>query len=71
MRTRLREWRQRRGYSLRGLAERAGVHFTTIVRIEQDGMSPTLALLEKLAAALGVRLRDLLPAEKPPRKRKR
>jgi transcriptional regulator with XRE-family HTH domain len=40
------------------------VHFTTIVRVEQDAMSPTLALLEKLAGALEVRVRDLLPAEK-------
>ena len=71
MRTRLREWRERRGYSLRRLAECAGVHFTTIVRVEQDEISPTLALLEKLARALEVRVRDVLPAEKPPRRKGR
>jgi transcriptional regulator with XRE-family HTH domain len=69
MTTRLREWRQRRELSLRRLAALADVHFTTIVRIERDEMSPTLALLEKLAVALEVRVRDMLPVEKRPRRR--
>jgi transcriptional regulator with XRE-family HTH domain len=42
----LRHWRERRGYSVRELAERAGVSFVTIVRIENGHMSPTVAMLE-------------------------
>jgi transcriptional regulator with XRE-family HTH domain len=63
---RLREWRERRGYSVRELAARAGVGFGTVHRIEKDRMSPTVALLEKLAKALGIDVRDLFP---PPRRR--
>jgi transcriptional regulator with XRE-family HTH domain len=58
---RLREWRERRGLSVRGLADRAGVSFPTVWRIERGEMSPTVAMLEKLAAALGIAVRDLFP----------
>ncbi len=58
---RLREWRERRGYSVRGLAERAGVAFATVHRVEVGSMSPTVALLEKLAAALEIDVRDFFP----------
>jgi transcriptional regulator with XRE-family HTH domain len=58
---RLREWRQRRGESLYTLADKAGVHWTTVVRIEQERLSPTVATLEKLARALRIDLRDFFP----------
>ncbi len=61
----LRQWRDRRGLSLHALADKAGVHFVTIVKIEQGRMSPTVALLEKLAAGLGITVRDLFPVERP------
>ncbi len=61
MKLRLREWRLRRGDSLYTLADKAGVHFTTIVRIEQGRLSPTVAMLEKLAKALRVHITDLFP----------
>ena len=60
----LRQWRERRGLSLHNLAERAGVSYVTIVRIEQGRMSPTVALLEKLAAALEISLREFFPVER-------
>jgi transcriptional regulator with XRE-family HTH domain len=60
----LRAWRERRGYSLHALAERAGVSYVTITRIENDRMSPTVALLEKLAMALGISVRELFPVER-------
>ena len=66
MQLRLREWRERRGLSVRQLAERAGVGFATVHRIEVERMSPTIAMLEKLALALEIDLRDFLPA---PRRR--
>lgn len=61
MTVRLREWRQRRGESLYTLADKAGVHWTTIVRIEQGRLSPTVTTLEKLARALRIDLRDFFP----------
>ena len=54
----LRHWRERRGYSVRGLAKRAGVGFVSVSRIEMGRMSPTVAMLEKLARALGIDVRD-------------
>ena len=69
MRVRLREWRDRRGESLYTLAEKSGVHFVTISRIEQGRMSPTVALLEKLAPSLGITVRDFFPVERPKARR--
>lgn len=65
----LRQWRERRGLSLHKLAEKAGVSYVTIVRIEQGRMSPTVALLEKLAAALGISVREFFPVERARRRR--
>jgi transcriptional regulator with XRE-family HTH domain len=64
---RLRDWRERRGLSLRALAERAGVGYVTVWRIEHGELSPTVAMLEKLARALDVHLTDLFP--KPSKRR--
>jgi transcriptional regulator with XRE-family HTH domain len=61
----LRHWRERRGYSVRELGRRAGISYVTIVRIENDHTSPTVAMLEKLAQALGIRVRDFFPTAKP------
>jgi transcriptional regulator with XRE-family HTH domain len=58
----LRHWREQRGYSVRGLAKRAGVGYVTIVRIENGHMSPTVTMLEKLAKALKVHITELFPA---------
>jgi transcriptional regulator with XRE-family HTH domain len=70
---RLREWRDKRGESLYTLAEKSGVHFVTISRIEQGHLSPTVATLEKLAKGLGIRVRDFFPTEElaATRRRKR
>jgi len=54
----LRHWRAKRGYSVRELANRAGVGYVTVVRIENDQTSPTVAMLERLAKALGIEVRD-------------
>ena len=58
----LRHWRERRGYSVRELARRARVGFVTVSRIENGRMSPTVAMLEKLARALGISVRDFFPS---------
>ena len=66
----LRHWRERRGYSVRELARRAGVTYVTVVRIEHRQVSPTVMMLEKLAKALNVHIADFfLPLPRPRRKR--
>ena len=64
MPTLLRHWREKRGLSVRQLGELTGVSFVTIVRIENGRMSPTVALLEKLAKGLGIGVREFFPVEK-------
>lgn len=65
----LRSWRDRRGLSLHELADKAGVSYVTIARIESERMSPTVSTLEKLAQALGITVRDFFPREKPRKRR--
>jgi transcriptional regulator with XRE-family HTH domain len=65
---RLREWRERRGLSVRGLADRAGVSFPTVWRIEAGKLSPTVAMLDKLAEALGIAVQDFFPPSRPRRR---
>lgn len=64
----LRHWRERRGYSVRGLARVAGVGYVTIVRIENERLSPTVAMLEKLARALRISVRDFFPQKRKARR---
>lgn len=65
----LRQWRDRRGWSLRELGERAGVSYVTIHKIEAGTLSPTVATLEKLAAALKIAVRDFFPAKRRTRRK--
>jgi transcriptional regulator with XRE-family HTH domain len=60
----LRYWRERRGFSVRELAKRARVGFVTVSRIENDRMSPTVAMLEKLAKALEIDVREFFHTSK-------
>ena len=48
--------REELGWSQRQLAERAGMTQPGVARFESGGTTPTLPLLERLAAALGLRL---------------
>lgn len=68
---RLKEWRERRGLSMRALAARAGVSYPTVARIEGGHMSPTVSLLEKLAGALEIPVRDFFPTKRRPQSRRR
>jgi transcriptional regulator with XRE-family HTH domain len=67
----LRHWRERRGYSTRELAARAKVGFVTISRIENGHLSPTVAMLERLARALDMGVRDFFPVERQTRRKRR
>jgi XRE family transcriptional regulator, regulator of sulfur utilization len=57
---RLKSERQRRGLSLRTLAERTGFSASFLSQLELDQTSPSLASLAKLAQTLGVSLSSLL-----------
>ena len=67
----LQHWRKRRGLTLRALGEKSGVPYPSIQRIEAGLMSPTVATLDKLAAALDITVRELFPTERPRPRRKR
>ncbi len=54
--TLVREARRDAGLSLRALAERADVSFTTVFRIEHGEVDPTTGTLRKLLGALGPEL---------------
>lgn len=55
---------------MRELARRAGVGFVSVSRIENDRMSPTVAMLEKLARALGINVRDFFRATERTKRRR-
>ena len=58
---RVKEFRNQKGWSQQKLAEKTGLSFNTITKIEQGvGNSPTLKTLLKLADAFGVTLDELM-----------
>lgn len=52
--TNLRRLRQERGLSQEGFAHEAGLHRTYVSDIERGARNPTITVVEKLAASLGV-----------------
>ena len=56
---RLKKVRVEKGLSIRALADRCGIGFATVYRIEAGRPTPRFATLEKLAKALGVSVRAL------------
>ncbi|MGQ9658142.1 MAG: helix-turn-helix domain-containing protein [Fimbriimonadales bacterium] len=63
---RLREIRQRMGFSLQEVASRAGVGVSTLSAIEQGDSSPNLRTLHAVAKALEIPLEALLRTEENP-----
>jgi transcriptional regulator with XRE-family HTH domain len=57
----IREHAQRQKISLNKLADFAGISRRHLSRVLSSEQSPTVATLEKIAAALDVGVRDLLP----------
>lgn len=57
---RLREFRIERGLSQERLGSLAGVHRTYIGMLERAEKNITLANMEKIAKALGIKVRDLV-----------
>ena len=63
---RLREVRRQRGLTQKELAERADLTETYLSRLESVGAAPGIDLVDRLAAALGTTVHDLLPIADPP-----
>ena len=54
MQTRLRDWREKRGLSLRTLGELSGVHYVSLVKLEGGKAGPsTLNPLEAVSGITG------------------
>ena len=62
--TKLRYYREQQGFSLRGLAQKAGVHYVSLVRLEAGTFDPRLSTLRKLAQALNVSVCELIDQPK-------
>lgn len=60
---RLKSLRMESGLTLRRLAEKSGVAFTTIQKIESNSISPTIGILMKIARGLDVKMTALLEEE--------
>lgn len=52
----LKALREKKGYSLRKLADEADVDFSQIHRIEKGETNPTIALVKSIADVLGVKM---------------
>jgi len=62
---RVKEYRKRKEWTQQKLAEKTGLSFNTITKIEQGiGDSPTLKTLLKLSEALEIGLDELVGREK-------
>lgn len=66
----LREVREEAGISQEKLAELAGLHRTYVSSVERGKNNISLVNIEKLALALGVSMRDLMPEAEPRKQQK-
>ncbi len=64
---RVREYREDAGYSIRELAEMAGVSEVTLVHLEHGKTTPHPKTLRKIAGVLGVSVRELRGQPETPR----
>jgi transcriptional regulator with XRE-family HTH domain len=65
----VRQIREARGLSLRALADKAGMSYVALYRLESGETDPRLGTLRRLARALNVTVADLIGEGKPARKR--
>ena len=64
MHTRLKEWREKRGLTVRKLGELSGVHYVSVVKMETGRLDPQLSTLLKLCEALHITLNQLVGVER-------
>ena len=65
----LRQTREAQGYSLRALADKVGMAYPALFRLESGESDPRLSTLRRLAKALNVTVAELIGEGKPARKR--
>ncbi len=58
---RIQETRRAKGWTQEDLAHHAGLDFSYLNQLENGKRNPSLATLSKIATALGVSLRGLIP----------
>ncbi len=58
----LKQWRKIRGLSQWDLADKSGVGYASIARIETGRQNPTVSMLTRLAEALGIEAVDFFTA---------
>lgn len=63
--SRIKRWREMRGWNQQIFAERAGFSRSTLSKIENGLLSPTFEILLKLAHGFGCELPDLVRSEMP------
>lgn len=63
--------REEKGYSLRRLADKVGMSYVALYRLECGETDPRLETLRKLARALNVTVAELIGERKPARRRVR
>jgi transcriptional regulator with XRE-family HTH domain len=68
MQIRLREWRKRRGLTLKKLADLSGIHWVSVAKLEAGRSDPQLSTLLKLCGALHITLNQLVGVARPPKK---
>ena len=59
----MRAARKMRGWSQEELAHESGIHRTYISDLERAARNPTISIVEKIAAALGLSAADLIARE--------
>jgi transcriptional regulator with XRE-family HTH domain len=62
----IREHRLRKGLSVQELADKAGLSYGGLYRMETKVRQPNMASVRKVAAALGIEIAELLREEPPP-----
>jgi transcriptional regulator with XRE-family HTH domain len=67
----LRQIREAQGYSLRALADKVGMAYPALFRLESGEADPRLSTLRKLANALNVTVAELIGEGRPAHKRAR
>lgn len=53
--------RRQRGYTQEDIADKSGMHVSTLGRIERGEINPPLQTLNKIAQALKVKTKEILP----------
>ena len=56
--------RERRGWTQTALADKVDLHRVSLAQLERGAKRPSLDMLERLAKALDIEVRDFLPASK-------